>query len=326
MLKSAQAGDPDLDVARRVLRLESDALRLLAEKLDGQFVAALDLLEAVHERGRVIVTGMGKSGHVARKLAATFASTGTPAHYVHPGEASHGDLGMVTRADLLLALSNSGDTVELADILAHAARLAVPIIAITGKENSSLGDAATLTLVLPAAGEACPMGLAPTTSTTMALALGDALAVALLQRRQFSATDFKRLHPGGVIGRRLLWVRDIMRQGDAMPLVGLETPMSEVLLVMTQRSLGCAGVLDAAGRLVGIITDGDLRRHMSARLVDETAARVMTRNPRTIRPQALAVEAIATMNDGKITSLFVVDQGRLAGIIHLHDCLRAGLP
>ena len=324
-MKPVEAADPDLDVARRVLRLESDALSVLADSLDGQFVAALDLLEAVDERGRVIVTGMGKSGHVARKLAATLASTGTPAHYVHPGEASHGDLGMVTRVDLLLALSNSGDTVELADILAHAARLAVPIIAITGKGSSSLGDAATLTLVLPSAVEACPMGLAPTTSTTMAMALGDALAVALLQRRQFSAADFKRLHPGGVLGRRLLWVRDIMRTGEAMPLVGLATPMSEVLLVMTQRSLGCAGVLDGSDRLAGIITDGDLRRHMSARLVGETAGRVMTRNPRTIRPQALAAEAIATMNDGKITNLFVVDEERLVGIVHLHDCLRAGL-
>ena len=315
--------DADLASAGRVLRLEARALETLAQNLDRQFVAALDVMARVE--GRVVVAGMGKAGHIARKIAATLASTGTPAMFVHPGEASHGDLGMITDKDAVMVLSNSGETAELADMVAYAKRFEIPLIAITGDARSALAKAATVALVLPDSAEACPMGLAPTTSTTVSLALGDALAVALLERRGFSADDFRVLHPGGQLGRRLLKVADIMHLGDALPLIEDGTTMTEALLEMTAKSFGCVGVVDDGGGLLGIVTDGDLRRHMRPDLLAQPAADLMTVNPRTIRPQALASEAVHTMNSGKITNLFVVEDGRPIGILHIHDCLRAGV-
>jgi arabinose-5-phosphate isomerase len=274
----------------------------------------------------VIVTGMGKSGLVGRKIAATLASTGTPALYVHPGEASHGDLGMVTERDALLALSNSGETAELTDIVTYSRRYDIPLVAITSRTESSLAEAADVALILPDVGEACPMGLAPTSSTTMMLGLGDALAVALLERKGFSSADFQIYHPGGKLGRQLLKVAALMHQGDAVPLVTEDRPMGDALLVMTQKSFGCVGVLDEQGRLAGIITDGDLRRHLDASLFHRSAGEVMTRSPLTIRPGILAAEALRQMNERKITSLFVLDETRHpVGILHLHDCLRAGI-
>lgn len=316
----------DLESARRVLRLESEGLKSLANSLDGAFSRALDALGGA--TGRVVVTGMGKNSHVANKIAATLASTGTPAFFVHPAEASHGDLGMIQVGDAILALSNSGETAELADLVQYAKRHEIPLVSITGRATSTLAQAADVSLVLPAAEEACPMGLAPTTSTTATMALGDALAVALLERRGFSADDFRVLHPGGRLGRRLLRVADIMHGGDAVPLIGTMARMSEALLVMTAKSFGCIGIVDDVGRLSGIITDGDLRRNMSPDLLDRRTGDIMTAEPRTVAPQALASEAVHMMNNrprGPITSLFVVEGGRPVGIIHIHDCLRAGV-
>lgn len=313
-----------LATARRVLDTEARALDSLAAALDGPFLKAVTLIEDAP--GRVIVTGMGKSGHVGRKIAATLASTGCPAFYVHPAEASHGDLGMVTRDDAVLALSNSGETPELGDIIAYTRRFGIGLIGITSKDGSTLATASDVALVLPANPEACPMGLAPTTSTTMMLALGDALAVTLLERKGFTAADFKVFHPGGQLGQRLLKVSDLMHGGDGLPLVGADAAMADVLLVMTAKSLGCAGVIDADGKLAGILTDGDLRRHMSPDLLTAKAAEVMTASPRTVPPNLLAAEALRQMNARSITSLFVVESdGRPVGVLHVHDCLRAGL-
>jgi arabinose-5-phosphate isomerase len=314
----------DIDIARRVLRTEIAGLEALAAELDGGFAAAVDLLADV--RGRVTVTGMGKSGHIARKIAATFSSTGTPALFVHPGEASHGDLGMIAEDDAVLALSNSGDTTELADIVAYTRRFRIPLIAMTSGTASSLAEAANVTLRLPTAAEACPMGLAPTTSTTMMLALGDALALVLLERKGFSTDDYRLLHPGGQLGKQLLRVADIMHDGDAVPLVAAGTRMAEAILVMTAKSFGCVGVTDAAGKLIGVVTDGDLRRHMGDGLLRSTVDAVLSARPKTIRPKALAAEALGLMNGQSITSLFAVDAGgKPLGILHIHDCLRAGI-
>ncbi len=315
----------DLASARRVLSAEAEALQTLAVGLGESFARALDLL-TVAGGGRVIVSGMGKSGHVARKIAATMASTGTPSVYVHPGEASHGDLGMITAHDAILALSNSGETPELTDVVNYSRRFAIPLVAITGRADSALALAADQALILPEVGEACPMGLAPTSSTTMMLALGDALAVALLERKGFSPADFKVFHPGGQLGRRLLKVADLMHSGEQLPLVPTDLPMGEVLLVMTNKSFGCVGVLDAKGRLAGIITDGDLRRHLEPGLFGRQAGEVMTAGPKTIGANTLAAEALRVMNARSITSLFVVEGDRRPiGILHLHDCLRAGI-
>lgn len=315
--------EADLASARRVLRIEARALEALADGLGGAFSDALDTIIAA--AGRIAVTGMGKSGHVARKIAATLASTGTPAYFVHPAEASHGDLGMITAGDAVLALSNSGETPELSDIVAYTRRFHIPLIAMTSRGDSSLAQAADAALVLPCEPEACPMGLAPTTSTTLMLALGDALAVALLQRRGFSAADFRVFHPGGQLGRRLLKVADLMHGREAAPLVGRDTPMGEALLVMSARSFGCVGVVEADGRLCGIVTDGDLRRHLGPGLLECRAAEVMTPRPKVVAPNMLAVEALAIMNDCAITSLFVVEAELAVGILHIHDCLRARL-
>lgn len=315
----------DLAAARRVLTAESGALAALSDNLGAEFSQALDLLTR-EAGGRVIVTGMGKSGHIGRKIAATLASTGTPALYVHPAEASHGDLGMITRHDALLALSNSGETAELTDIVTYSRRYDIPLVAITSRTESSLADAADLALILPDIGEACPMGLAPTSSTTMMLALGDALAVALLERKGFSSSDFQIYHPGGKLGRQLLKASALMHRGESVPLVAGDCAMGEVLLVMTQKSFGCVGVTDDDGRLMGIITDGDLRRNLDETLFGKTASSVMTRNPLTIRPGILAAEALRLMNARKITSLFILDEEKQPlGILHLHDCLRAGI-
>jgi arabinose-5-phosphate isomerase len=325
MPEKASSESASIAVARRVLRMEIDGLARLAEGLGERFAAAIEIIAAV--RGRVVVTGMGKSGHIARKIAATLASTGTPAQFVHPGEASHGDLGMIASGDAVIALSNSGDTIELADIVAYTKRFRIPLIALTRRAGSLLAEAADVALVLPDSAEACPMGLAPTTSTTMMLVLGDALAVAMLEHKGFSGSDFQILHPGGQLGRKLLRVADIMHQGEEIPLVPLGTGMAEAILVITAKSFGCVGVLDAAGRLIGIVTDGDLRRHMSDGLLSSSVDAVMSRNPRTVRPRALVGEALALMNGytPRILCLFVVDDaGRPIGVLNVHDCLRAG--
>lgn len=318
------------DAVARVLDAEADGIRHVRDALAGplgdEVERAVDLIAGVAGRGgRLVITGMGKSGHIGRKIAATMSSVGTPALYVHPGEASHGDLGMIVPADVVLALSNSGETEELNDIIAYCSRYTIPLLGMTSREKSALGDAATVNLVLPAAAEACPMGLAPTTSTVMMLALGDALAVALLERAGFSAENFQALHPGGKLGRRLRRVADLMHAGEHMPIVGPDTPMPEALLVMTKCRQGCTGIVDEQGALIGIITDGDLRRHLNGDLMSLTAREVMTENPQSIRPEALAAEALGLMNARKITGLFAVSDGRPVGFLHLHDCLREGI-
>jgi arabinose-5-phosphate isomerase len=268
---------------------------------------------------------MGKSGHIAHKIAATMASTGTPAFFVHPGEASHGDLGMITAGDVVIALSFSGETAELADLVAYTKRFEIPLIGITGSGVSALAEAASVALVLPDLNEACPMGLAPTTSTTAMLALGDALAVAMLERKGFSPDDFQIFHPGGKLGDQLKKVADVMHTGDELPLVPDNMLMSEAILIMTARSYGCLGVVEGNGALQGIITDGDLRRHMSPELMTRLTGQVMTTGSTSIRPEALVNEALRTMNTKFITTLFVVQNERPIGIIHVHDCLRAGV-
>jgi arabinose-5-phosphate isomerase len=312
-----------LESARRVLETEIAGLQDLSRALDERFTQAVDLLNKV--RGRVIVTGMGKSGHIARKIAATLASTGSPAQYVHPGEASHGDLGMITAADAVIAMSNSGETAELSDIVAYVKLKRIPFISITGRADSVLAKAADVSLVVPDSPEACPLSLAPTTSTTVMLALGDAIAVTLLERRGFSPDDFRLLHPGGQLGSRLIRAVDIMRSGTELPLVSVDTPMTETILEMTAKQLGCVGVKAADGRLSGIITDGDLRRHMEDDILAMTASEVMTPNPKTVGDDALAAQVLAMMNENKITTFFVVVDGEPRGIVHIHDILRTGL-
>lgn len=315
-----------VEAAQRVLRLEARALDALGESLGPSLDAAVALLAGT--TGRVVVSGMGKSGHVGRKIAATMASTGTPAQFVHPGEASHGDLGMIIPGDSVLALSNSGETAELGAIVAHARRFGIPLVSIIGRAGSTLGRDSDVALVLPQVEEACPLGLAPTTSTTMQLALGDALAVILLMRRGFGPEDFRVFHPGGKLGARLSRVADLMHGADELPLAGPEMPMADALVAMTARRFGCLGITDAAGRLIGIITDGDLRRALQpgGALLSQKTGEIMTREPRGIMPDALAVEALRRMNEGRITSLFVVDDAaRPVGILHIHDLLRAGV-
>jgi len=314
-----------VETGRRVLRIEADALGAMAEALDETFAVAVDRIAAI--KGRVIVTGMGKSGHIGRKIAATFASTGTPALFVHPAEASHGDLGMITSDDLVLALSNSGETPELADIVGYCRRFSIPLVVIVGRVASALAQAADVVLLLPDRPEACPMGLAPTTSTTVTLALADALAIALLKKKGFDAQGFGVFHPGGKLGKKLIKVEQLMHRDEALPLVDLDTSTADVILEMTAKRLGCVGVLDSAGQLSGIITDGDLRRHMSSDLLSLPAVDIMTSSPRTIGADALAVEALAVMNqpDRPITVMFVIDDFRPIGILHVHDCLRAGV-
>lgn len=308
-----------LATARRVIETEAQALTALGVALDETFADAVEMI--LRARGRVIVSGMGKSGHIGRKIAATLASTGTPAQFVHPAEASHGDLGMVTTDDVALVLSFSGETPELANLIAHTRRFNIPLIGVAGRVDSTLLRQCDVALVLPAAPEACGTGIVPTTSTTMTLALGDALALALMEHRQFTPEHFRVFHPGGKLGAKLSRVSDLMHTD--LPLVPVDMPMSEALLVMSGKGFGVLGVTED-GRLVGIITDGDLRRHMAGLLTHMTGE-VMTRGPRTITPEALAEKAVAVMQDCKITALFVVEGERPAGLIQIHDCLRAGV-
>lgn len=324
--ESGTVATSDLLVARDVLNMEAAGLLALAASLGERFGEAIERLASAS--GRVVVSGMGKSGLVGRKIAATLASTGTPALFVHPAEASHGDLGMIVRGDAVLALSNSGETAELADLVGHARRFALPLVAITGRPDSALARAADTALILPKVAEACPTGLTPTTSTTMQLALGDAIAVALLTRRGFTAADFRSIHPGGRLGARLLKVRDVMHAGAAMPLAPPDMKMDAALVRMTEMRFGCLGIVDAEGILCGIITDGDLRRAMGPDLLRRVTGDIMTASPRSIGPDSLAVEALHVMNAHArpVTTLFVVDQaGRPLGILHVHDLLRAGV-
>lgn len=312
--------------ARRVIATERDGLDRLAQSIGEDFADTVDLVDSL--KGRLICAGVGKSGHVARKIAATLASTGTPAYYVHPTEASHGDLGMITADDAVLALSKSGETQELGDLIAYCRRFSVPLIGMTANADSALGRASSHRLFVPDAEEACGETRAPTTSTTLMMAMGDALAVALLEYRGFTASDFKTFHPGGSLGAALATARDIMHSGDAMPIIPAAAPMSEVLIEMTRKSFGCAGVVDAGGRLAGIITDGDLRRHMGHDMVAQTAEDVMTRRPKVGSPDMLAADVLRQMTTGavKITQLFLLDEdGRPQGLVHLHDLLRIGL-
>ncbi|MGC1305242.1 MAG: KpsF/GutQ family sugar-phosphate isomerase [Caulobacteraceae bacterium] len=313
--------DP-LAVGRRVLRAEADALIHAAEALDAAFARACELLHGL--KGRLVCTGVGKSGHVARKIAATLASTGTPSLFVHATEASHGDLGMIGPDDALLALSWSGETRELADVVAYAKRFGILLIGMTGNPASALGRAADVVLLLPDEPEAADAVNAPTTSTTMQMALGDALAVALLEGRGFTHSDFRTFHPGGKLGAALRTVGELMHKGGELPLAPESATMAETLLVMTEKRFGCAGVVDGEGRLQGVITDGDLRRHMGG-LMNHRAVEVMTQAPHTVSPSMLAAEALKLMNDSRITVLFVVEDGRPTGILHVHDLLRSGV-
>jgi arabinose-5-phosphate isomerase len=316
-----------LRAARKSVETQTAGMEKLRAALDGELGAALaksiDIIQSA--RGRVIVSGMGKSGHIGRKVAATLASTGTPAFFLHPAEASHGDLGMVTTDDVVLAFSWSGETAELADLIEYAKRFAIPLIAATSRCESALGRAADVLLILPEVEEACPNGLAPTTSTTIQLVLGDAMAVALIEDRGFSAQDFRQFHPGGKLGARLNKVDDLMHGGDNMPILSESASMTEVILAMTGKRFGCVGLVDATGILTGIITDGDLRRHWGERMDEKKPAEIMTRNPRTVPLGALASAALETMNRRKITVLFVLSGGKPTGILHIHDLLKAGV-
>jgi arabinose-5-phosphate isomerase len=328
--RTGEIGDPARDLiasALRTLEAEGGGITSLAAAIDNglgrSFVAAIDLIRGA--KGRIIVTGMGKSGHIGRKIAATFASTGTPAFFVHPGDASHGDLGMIAPNDVLMALSWSGETTELKDLIDYSRRFRIGLIAVTAFANTTLGRAADVVLTLPQAREACPHNLAPTTSSLMQLALGDALAIALLESRGFTALDFSVLHPGGQLGAMLKFVRDVMRTGAAIPIAPIGTRMSEAVVVMTAKSLGCVVITDAGGRLMGIITDGDLRRHMSPNLLELTVEKIMTRAPKTVRPDQLVSEALEALNTSNKTQLIVVDAGKPVGVVHFHDLLRAGV-
>ncbi|MCP1212180.1 KpsF/GutQ family sugar-phosphate isomerase [Acetobacter okinawensis] len=322
---------PGMDAAATV-RMEQAGLDALARALEdpaglgGAFEQAVAMLLGIS--GRVVITGIGKSGHVARKIQSTLASTGTPSLYVHPAEASHGDLGMILPGDAILAFSNSGETTELGDIAAHAQRTGQPLLAVTSKASSTLASTATLALTLPAMPEACPMGLAPTTSTLMQLAFGDALAVALLRQRGFTATEFGIFHPGGRLGARLRTVGELMHTGAAMPLTQPDTPMRDVIMEMTHKALGCVGIVGQNGALAGLITDGDLRRALDQDLTTTLAKDIMNPRPLTINPDALAAEALQVMNARKrpVTALFVLDRAGIPiGVVHLHDLIRAGV-
>jgi arabinose-5-phosphate isomerase len=325
--QNVREDNPLIGSALRTLGTEADGVAALIAAIRGElaqpFVAAVELIAKA--KGRLIVTGMGKSGHIGRKIAATFASTGTPAYFVHPGEASHGDLGMITRDDVIMALSWSGETVELKDLIDYSRRFRAGLIAVTAEADSTLAKSADVMLVLPQAREACPHNLAPTTSSLMQLALGDALAVALLESRGFTALDFRGLHPGGRLGAKLKFIRDVMHTGPAVPLRPLGTTMADAIVEMTAKGFGCVGITDRDGRLAGIITDGDLRRHMGPKLLAARVDDVMTPGPKTVSGDQLVSEALELLNSSKITAVFVVDNGTPAGIVHLHDLLRAGV-
>ena len=329
LVQPTPSSTPDLAVssALRTLGTERDGLAVLMDAIGGDlgpvFTAAVETIAAAS--GRIIVSGMGKSGHVARKIAATFASTGTPSHYVHPAEASHGDLGMVQAEDVIIALSWSGETAELADLIGYARRFRVPLIALTSNPASSLGHAADLCLTLPKAKEACPNGLAPTTSTTMQLALGDALAIALLEKRGFTAEHFRVFHPGGKLGARLKLVRDIMHKNERLPIIGVEARMDEAIDEIGRKGFGSVIVVHPDGTLAGIVTDGDLRRNLRADLRTLAVSDIMTRTPRTIAPDDLLASALEIQETSKITALIVVENHRPVGLVHYLDLLRAGV-
>jgi arabinose-5-phosphate isomerase len=313
--------------ALRTLATEREGLAALAaamcEGLGADFIAAVEVVRRA--RGRLIVTGMGKSGHIARKIAATLASTGTPAFFVHAADASHGDLGMITSDDVMLVLSWSGETEELQNLINYSRRFGIALIAVTGNIQSTLGKAADIVLALPQADEACPYNLTPTTSTLMQLALGDALAIALLESRGFTAIDFGVFHPGGKLGAALKFIRDVMHPGPAVPLIAQGALMSEAIVEMSAKGFGCVAVTDAAGKLAGVVTDGDLRRHMRGDLLQARVDQIMTVSPKTVRPDQLVGEALQLLNASKITALIVVDADRPVGIVHFHDLLRAGV-
>jgi len=317
--------NPDIEVAKKTINREIEALEVMENSLDDTLSKALDLLQ--NTKGRVIVTGMGKSGHIGNKIAATMASTGTPAFFLHPSEASHGDLGMITKDDVVIAISNSGESKELSDILVYCRRFSIPLIAITKNKDSSLGKNSDLILLLPGNQEACPLGLAPMSSTTATLVMGDVLAANLMVRKGFTEEDFKLRHPGGKLGSILRHVSDIMHTGDEMPLIGEEAIMQDALITMSSKMLGCVGIVNKKGELEGMITDGDLRRWMSPDLISENVCKVMTRNPRTINADALIAEAVNVMNTtGRgITNMFVTENKKPIGIVHIHDCLKAGV-
>lgn len=312
--------------ALRTLEAEGSGVEALAAALRNglaaPFAAAIELIRV--SQGRVIVTGMGKSGHIGTKIASTLASTGTPAMFVHPAEASHGDMGMITKGDVILALSWSGETAELKNLTDYSRRYKIGLIAITASAESTLGKNADVVLALPQAREACPHNLAPTTSALMQLALGDALAIALLESHGFTAMDFGMLHPGGKLGALLKTVSDFMHGSDLMPMATVGTRMSEAIIEMTTKGLGCVGIVDGHGALVGIITDGDLRRHMRNDLLDQPVDAIMTRQPKTVSPDQLISETLEIMNSRKVTAMFAVEDGKPVGVIHIHDLLRAG--
>lgn len=313
----------DLISAKQTIEKEIQALRVMESELNSSLTEALNLMQSA--RGRVIITGMGKSGHIGKKIAASLASTGTPSFFVHPAEASHGDLGMITSDDVVIAISNSGESKELVDILNYSKRFGIKLIAITKNPESSLGKAGDVVLKLPDNGEACPLGLAPTSSTTATLVLGDILTVAMIERNGFSKEQFNQRHPGGKLGSVLQKVSDLMHKGSEMPILPVSTGMKETLLEMTSKRLGCVGFTDINGNLVGILTDGDLRRCLSTDLLSKTAESVMTKNPKVISPQSLASEAVKIMHEKKITNLFAVENGKPVGVIHIHDCLNCGI-
>ncbi|MHA6347179.1 KpsF/GutQ family sugar-phosphate isomerase [Roseivivax sp. CAU 1761] len=310
------------EAGRKVLRVESEAILKMADRMPEDFDAVVELI--LNTSGRVIVSGVGKSGHIGRKISATFASTGTPSYFVHATEASHGDLGMITEHDICLLISNSGETAELRDIVAHTRRFSVPMVAISSRPESTLMKAADYRLALPSAPEACPIGMAPTTSTTLTLALGDALAVSLMKQRGFKPKNFSVFHPGGKLGAQMMTVDQLMHGPGELPLVDAAASMSETLLVMTSKGFGIAGVV-RAGQLVGVVSDGDLRRNM-ATLMTHHAGEIANPNPIMVPGDMLAARALAMMNERKISALMVVDaQTRPLGVLHIHDCLRAGV-
>ena len=315
--------DSALSSARRTLATEIDGLQALSAALGDNFEQAVTVLAEIS--GRVIVSGMGKSGHIGAKIVATMASTGTPAQFVHPGEASHGDLGMITISDAILALSWSGETAELTNLIDYAKRFSIPLVALTSDADSLLGRQADICITLPKSAEACPNGLAPTTSTTMQLALGDALAVALLEKRKFTPADFRNFHPGGKLGAGLILVQDVMFTGDELPLVPLGTRMDEALIVMTKKGLGCLGVQTPKGKLAGVISDGDLRRHMSSELLTQFVEDIMTPTPVTIPANVVSGEALQIMNDRKIQCLFVCENDTPIGLVRILDLLQIGV-
>ena len=321
--KANPASQSAEEIARRVLRLEADALAGFAAAPPPDFGGAVDAILKIS--GRVIIVGVGKSGHVARKIAATLASTGTPSMFVHPTEASHGDLGMITQDDAVIALSKSGETRELSDVVAYTRRFAIPLIGMTAKAKSALGKASDFLLLTPDAPEACDETAAPTTSTTLMIALGDALAVALLEKRGFTAQDFHVFHPGGSLGAMLKTVRDLMHAGSELPLACTGDPMSTAIKTMSERKFGCVGVVTPDGALAGLITDGDVRRHLGPNFLNLRVEEVMTPAPTVIAPETLASAALKLINERRITQLFVVDQGKPVGLIHVHDFLRAGV-